>query len=95
MAKGPMTTPLNWTCTVPNGACTPASGSGNVDTTFDLEVGESADIQIFGPLDPNVGFVEIEAQAMLPEGIPSFLDQDNKVMFIRAGREGLFNSGFE
>lgn len=95
-AKGDPIDDLNWTCTTPSGPCSPASGSGAIDVTYDLAVGESATIQITGPLDTEMGFLEIDAAASPPPGIPSFLDQDNqRTIVMSSGGAGVFLDGFE
>ncbi|MBD8524254.1 hypothetical protein [Pseudomarimonas arenosa] len=83
-----------WTCTIT--ACTPPNGSGSIDTTADLQTGGVLLIGLSGTVDSNQPFVEITAQATLPQGTTVLLtDDDRRVLIESTGWNGVFKNGLE
>ncbi|MEN1727099.1 MAG: Ig-like domain repeat protein [Pseudomonadota bacterium] len=60
--------PLNWSCTVDGGDCSPNAGADSVDADFVLTVGDSAVINYQGCAVPGATWVVFEAEASLPDG---------------------------
>ena len=56
-----------WTCTAPAGGCTPASGSGAVDTQVNLDLDEIAEVIYSGEIDSTTHYLVVAAHAALPE----------------------------
>lgn len=57
-----------WTCTTPTGACSPASGSGPVNTLVALDLDEVAVIRLQANVAETATHVTLSAQVDLPNG---------------------------
>ena len=83
-----------WNCVI--STCTPPNGSGGIDTVVDLQAGGVLLVGLNGTVDTGVPFVEITAQASLPQGVTVLLRDDDDQMFIEpSGGTGVYKSGFE
>ncbi|MBD8526691.1 fibrinogen-like YCDxxxxGGGW domain-containing protein [Pseudomarimonas arenosa] len=83
-----------WNCVI--SSCTPPNGSGEIDTQVDLQAGGVLLLGLSGSVDINVPFVEISAQATLPQGAVVLLsDDDRRVLIESTGGNGVYKSGFE
>ena len=88
--------PLSWTCTTTSGSCTPASGSGDINATFNLAPNEQAFVSVTGTVDASVRFVDMQARVSPPAGITAFLNQDDRTVVTRAaGGNSILRAGFE
>ena len=82
-----------WTC---GADCTPPDGSDGIDTMTNLPGDGLLEITLTGIVDPNTAFIEITAQASLPEGTTVLLPDDDRHVFIEpSGAEGVFKNRFE
>jgi alpha-tubulin suppressor-like RCC1 family protein len=88
--------PVEWTCTVPDAACSPASGHGMVDVSFPLAIGESAEIDISACPDPNAAFADFRIQASLPDGMPLLFPEEAQLnWYAPINDDGLFRNRFQ
>ncbi|MBD8526095.1 fibronectin type III domain-containing protein [Pseudomarimonas arenosa] len=82
-----------WSCAP---SCVPPGGSGAAQTQFDLAVGNSAELNITGEIDPTQNFVEISAEVTAPVGTEVLLGDDDRQVLIEPARaEAVYKSGFE
>lgn len=89
---------VRWTCSTPLGSCTPASGTGPVNTRFDLGVGAGSDrarITLVGTPSAIGNFVRISSRASMPAGQPADSPTDTAVILQVVSPDGVFGSGFE
>lgn len=88
---------VSWTCTTPVGVCTPASGTGAVNTRFDLG-GDNATgravITLLGKPVDGSNWVEISGRASMPNGSGD-TPIDTARILEAVTEAALFRGGFE
>lgn len=87
-----------WTCSTPQGDCTPTSGSGAIDVLFDLDVGEEAEFTASGSYR-GASFFSFQPQITLPDDLPAdtvVIDFGTPTRFVvPANSAGVFLGDFE
>ncbi len=86
---------VSWTCSVPVGSCTPASGTGAVDTRVDLGLDEAAEIIVDATLDPDAAYVDFRAQGELPDGVQGAVFQPRGYLIDPVSSAFIFVGKFE
>lgn len=82
-----------WGCAVPDAACDPSIGEGDVLAHFDLPAGVRASVNLYAQVNPGARYVGLEAQVLQPSAPVPLLDQAHLVDPIRTG--SVFRGGFE
>ncbi len=59
----------SWTCSSPQGACRPESGTGDVLTEVDLDLDDVAEITLEGSVDEGTNFLPMAVDVSLPDGV--------------------------
>lgn len=89
---------VTWTCTTPVGACTPASGTGAVSTTFGLGADSSdnaATVTVTGTPNDVDAWVRIVAKLSMPSGEAADTPTDTAVVIDSMSPDAIFLGGFE
>lgn len=84
-----------WECVAASG-CSPAQGSGGIETSMVLGVGESAALELTASHDAAFNFLEIRAEAAPGPGVTAIRSGDHRSVLIEpANAIGVAKSGFE